>query len=56
MCTNKIILAVKKISVGSKRKPYPLFDSEQREEVSDPAKKTRGIGRNTYINTAKETM
>lgn len=37
-------------------KTYPLVDSEYREEVSNPANRIKGIGRITYIITAKETL
>ena len=33
-------------------KIYLLFDSDKREEPSEPAKNSKGIGRSTYIITA----
>lgn len=33
---------------------YPLSDSENKEEPSDPAKNSKGIGRRMYVIAARE--
>lgn len=35
---------------------YLLSDSLKRDVLSDPAKKSKGIGRSTYIITAKQSV
>lgn len=55
--TYTILKRIKKwnpVSISFEEGLYLLADWEKREEVSDPAKKIRGIGRTTYISTAKE--